>query len=193
MGKIVTSFTELNTVLRLLEGQVRAQAKTIQNLSAKIRESASKTSGGFYGGAEAIAAELRIHIANANNPHSVSDENLIVTDVTDNDVSILAHGFCPKAPNDVNKYLSGLGTWVTLPGTDVLSTGTFTMDNGQPSKTISDSAVTTTCTILIWATSATAATIHTYESARSDGVSFTVTNADGNCVGNESFQYAIFT
>lgn len=194
MPKIVTSFTELNTVLRLLEGQIKTQAKTIQNLSDRLRGvQAAKTGGGYYGGSEILMAEIRSHMGDTlTNPHEVSDGNLIITDVTTNDVSITAHGFCPKAPNDVGQYLSGLGTWVALPSSDLLSTGTFTMTSAAAAKTVTDTAVTAGCTILWAPTHSSAATIHLYESARSAGASFTVTNADGACAGTETFQYAIF-
>lgn len=45
----------------------------------------------------------------------VKDTDLAVTDVTGNNVSIAAHGFAPKAPNDATKYLDGTGAYSTPP------------------------------------------------------------------------------
>ena len=44
---------------------------------------------------------------------TLSDATISVTDITTNNVSITAHGFAPKAPNDTSKYLRGDGTWAT--------------------------------------------------------------------------------
>ena len=37
--------------------------------------------------------------------------SLVLTDVVSRDVSISAHGFCPKAPNDASKFLRGDASW----------------------------------------------------------------------------------
>lgn len=47
----------------------------------------------------------------ANRTFTVSDANLSMSDITTNNVSITQHGFAPKAPNDVTKYLDGTGNW----------------------------------------------------------------------------------
>ena len=47
----------------------------------------------------------------ANRTFTVTDANLSTSDVTTNDVSITKHGFAPKAPNDITKFLRGDGTW----------------------------------------------------------------------------------
>lgn len=44
-----------------------------------------------------------------------SDANLQTSDIVTNDISITKHGFCPKAPNDVTKFLRGDATW-DVPG-----------------------------------------------------------------------------
>jgi len=41
----------------------------------------------------------------------VKDSDLATTDVTDNNVSTLKHGFAPKLPNDATKYLDGTGAY----------------------------------------------------------------------------------
>jgi len=38
-----------------------------------------------------------------------TDSNLGLSDITTNNVSILKHGFAPKLPNDVTKFLNGIG------------------------------------------------------------------------------------
>jgi hypothetical protein len=42
------------------------------------------------------------------------DELASPTDITTLDVTIAAHGLCPKLPNDITKFLSGDGTWRTV-------------------------------------------------------------------------------
>lgn len=51
----------------------------------------------------------------------VKDSDLAVSDVTSNDVSITAHGFAPKAPNDATKFLDGTGAYSVPAG----GAGTF--------------------------------------------------------------------
>jgi len=41
----------------------------------------------------------------------IRESNLVLSDVTTDDVSIAAHGFAPKLPNDATKYLDGTGTY----------------------------------------------------------------------------------
>jgi hypothetical protein len=40
-----------------------------------------------------------------------TDQSLITSDITTNDVSTSKHGFAPKAPNDATKYLDGTGAY----------------------------------------------------------------------------------
>jgi hypothetical protein len=51
----------------------------------------------------------------ADRTFTVTDVNLSTSDVTNNNVSTLKHGFVPKAPNDSKKYLDGTGSWTSLP------------------------------------------------------------------------------
>jgi len=44
----------------------------------------------------------------------LNDTILAFTDVTTNDVTTSAHGFCPKLPNDPDVYLRGDGTWAAI-------------------------------------------------------------------------------
>jgi hypothetical protein len=48
---------------------------------------------------------------------NVSDDQLNLHDITTNNVSTSKHGFAPKAPNDVTKYLDGTGAYSVPPGT----------------------------------------------------------------------------
>lgn len=41
----------------------------------------------------------------------ISDATISTTDITTNNVSTTKHGFAPKAPNDVTRYLDGTGAW----------------------------------------------------------------------------------
>lgn len=45
---------------------------------------------------------------------NVHDSDLVLSNITTNDVSITAHGFAPKAPNDATKFLNGVGAY-TVP------------------------------------------------------------------------------
>lgn len=65
-----------------------------------------------------------------------TDQNLVTTDVTTNDVSTSKHGFAPKAPNDATKFLDGTGAYSTPAGSGggltlgkavIISNGYFTM------------------------------------------------------------------
>lgn len=68
------------------------------------------------------------HLDDLDNPHETNDENIIITDVTDNDVSITAHGFAPKAPDDATKFLDGTAVYDTVKETD-LSLSDVTTNN----------------------------------------------------------------
>lgn len=54
---------------------------------------------------------------------TASDATLTTTDITTNDVSTSKHGFAPKAPNDVTKFLNGLGAY-SVPGGAAITTYT---------------------------------------------------------------------
>ena len=47
---------------------------------------------------------------------TLSEKALILSDNAINDVLTTKHGFCPKAPNDADKYLNGVGTWSSPSG-----------------------------------------------------------------------------
>jgi hypothetical protein len=59
---------------------------------------------------------------------TITDANLSTSDITTNDVSITKHGFVPKAPNDITKFLRGDGTWATAGGG--LTVGTTAITSG---------------------------------------------------------------
>lgn len=67
----------------------------------------------------------------------VTDADLSLSNITTNDVSIAAHGFAPKAPNDATKFLDGTGTY-SVPagsgGSSILSQQNFrlTLSSGNP-------------------------------------------------------------
>lgn len=60
---------------------------------------------------------------------TVSEVNLILSDVVTDDVSIARHGFAPKAPNDVTKFLNGLGAY-SVPPAAVIPAGAFLLHQG---------------------------------------------------------------
>lgn len=69
-------------------------------------------------------------IALANQPQ-VIEETITLRDVTTDDVSTTAHGFVPKAPNAVSKFLRGDATWAT-PWTIVTTSSTGTQNDFAP-------------------------------------------------------------
>jgi len=64
-------------------------------------------------------SDLSDHLADVDNPHETSDENILVTDVTNNDVSTSAHGFTPKLPDDATKFFDGTGVYDTVKDSDL--------------------------------------------------------------------------
>lgn len=65
---------------------------------------------------------------------AIAEANLTLADNTTGDVSTTKHGFVPKAPNDVAKFLNGLGAWstvlkvkVALTNIDISTTGDQTI------------------------------------------------------------------
>jgi len=46
---------------------------------------------------------------------AIPEEGLSFSDVTTGDVDIVTHGFCPKAPDDITKFLRGDGAWAVAP------------------------------------------------------------------------------
>lgn len=84
---------------------------------------------------EPANANIQSHVGSTSNPHSTSDANLAVSDVSTNNASTSAHGFLPKLANDVAKFLNGLGSWVYLTamrmsetlGSDTTAEGVFTV------------------------------------------------------------------
>ena len=75
------------------------------------------------------------------------DELASPTDVVTLDVSIAAHGLCPKLPNDIAKFLSGDGTWRIVSVTADVSgpasavDGNVTVFDGITGKKIKDGLV----------------------------------------------------
>lgn len=62
--------------------------------------------------ASAPGAHAATHSGGSSDPVKL-DDLAVPDDNTDLDVSIAAHGLCPKAPNDTSKFLRGDGTWAT--------------------------------------------------------------------------------
>lgn len=71
-----------------------------------------------------------------------------------------------------------------------IATGSFTLTNGATSKTVADTNVLTGSFVWFTPTSATARVLPLHLSAKSQGVSFTVTHAAA--AGTETYDYCIF-
>jgi hypothetical protein len=67
----------------------------------------------------------------ADRTYTVTDANLSTSDITTNDVSILKHGFAPKAPNDTSKFLRGDATWANLPASSAIARTLFVATTGD--------------------------------------------------------------
>ena len=61
----------------------------------------------------AIPGDATLFLNGATPPAyaAVKDSDLSTSDVTTNNVTSSKHGFAPKAPNDVTKFLDGTGSW----------------------------------------------------------------------------------
>lgn len=51
---------------------------------------------------------------------TITEAKMNLADNTTNDVSTTKHGFVPKAPNDITKFLRGDGTWATAAAAAIL-------------------------------------------------------------------------
>lgn len=80
-----------------------------------------------------IEADLNGHISDLNNPHDTSDANILISDVTTNNATTLAHGFLPKLSGNATQYLNGVGNYVSISGTDVPTGYTEVAFTGQTS------------------------------------------------------------
>lgn len=90
--------------LQRLESEIIATKKAIQELPAATNKVAIETIARQFS-SQAIPSSLGNHVYDKDNPHDTSDANLDVSDITTNNVTISAHGFCPKSDNDVTKFL----------------------------------------------------------------------------------------
>ena len=64
----------------------------------------------------ALATDLTAHAGSTSNPHSTSDANLVLTDVTTNNASTSKHGFCPKFSGVSTQFLNGEGNYTAPAG-----------------------------------------------------------------------------
>lgn len=81
------------------------------------------------------------------------DAAVIFSDITTNNASITKHGFLPKLPNDVTKFLTGLGTFVT-PASGGLATSAsqYVIVGGEASATANWTALSAAYTVATTAT-----------------------------------------
>jgi len=82
-------------------------------------------------GSPTILTPTIASLVNANHSHqnaagggTLAEAALALTDITTNNVSTTKHGFCPKAPNDIAKYLDGTAAFTLVPSRIWLSTTT---------------------------------------------------------------------
>lgn len=80
-----------------------------------------------------VSNDLIDHVNDLTNPHETSDANLIVSDITTNNVTTLKHGFVPKLPGSATQFFNGAGNYVTISGTGTPSGYTATTFSGQTS------------------------------------------------------------
>lgn len=70
----------------------------------------------------------------------VTEAMQLLSDNTTANVSTTAHGYAPKAPNDMTKFLNGVGTYTTPVTTFTLGTSTTSLAIGTGSKTFTTQA-----------------------------------------------------
>lgn len=58
-----------------------------------------------------LSSTVTTHTSDTANPHSTSDANLAITDVTTNNSSTSKHGFLKKLDNDITHFMRGDGSW----------------------------------------------------------------------------------
>lgn len=74
-------------------------------------------------------------------PVNISEADITLADVTTDNVTISAHGFAPKAPNDATKYLDGTGAYSTpvaggVAGVNAQTGTSYTFLNGDNNKLV---------------------------------------------------------
>lgn len=85
---------------------------------------------------------------------AASDRNLIISDITNNDVSTSKHGFTPKAPNSAGKFLRGDATWAGTLSSSVVVNFNPLANTDLTSSTLTTWLTLGTITVPSWATSA---------------------------------------
>lgn len=75
--------------------------------------------------ANAAAARTVLGLGSLAVLNAVTESEITLADVTTDNVSITKHGFTPKAPNDVTKFLNGSGAWSVPPSSLAPALGTF--------------------------------------------------------------------
>jgi hypothetical protein len=133
---------------------------------------------------------IRVDVAIA-----VTEAQLLLSDVLTDNVSIAAHGFAPKAPNDVTKFLNGLGAFSVppypgaLPGMSLVwaNSGTNASAVAANVDTVAIAGLTAKDTLLIVATmgSTTQPTSGPGLFNNTDSVSIL---ADGTALGTNTVQ-----
>jgi len=58
-------------------------------------------------------SQIDAHIDSVANPHSTNDANILISDISTNNVSTIAHGFAPKLSGINTQFLNGSGSWIT--------------------------------------------------------------------------------
>lgn len=97
VGGGITTAAQMSTALDLLNS---ANGSLLERLSTGWGGLASPSDTTKFLNGSAIPAYAK-----------VKDTDLAVTDVVGNNVSIAAHGFAPKSPNDSTKFLDGTGAY----------------------------------------------------------------------------------
>lgn len=126
----ITSLTD-----KLLVAVIAAAANTTTTPTLQLDSTAAHTITKRGGAALAVGdivgagalyffeynlASTRFELAN---PGTIAEVNISFTDNTTNNVSTSKHGYAPKAPNDVTKFLNGLGAYSVPAGGSVNSQG----------------------------------------------------------------------
>lgn len=83
-----------------------------------------------------LSQQIYNKVLDGTNVLNAKDVDLLLSDVTDNNVDVTRHGFCPKLSNVASQYLNGQGVWSTPSGlTLVNSYAEVTVPAGSTSYT----------------------------------------------------------
>lgn len=144
-GSTVVTADFLNSIFKTSGGHVHDGTDADGHAPKIILTGAANVTGtlpwanvGGVAGTDYVAPSTLVAGQPLTGDVTVYGHNLVLTAGSAvNDVSTSAHGFCPTAPNDINKYLDGTGHWSSLSAA-VSGVSSFNGRTGAVTKVFSD-------------------------------------------------------